>query len=60
VLSRLIGEHLVPLLANAAQRGRVIDLLPVLIRIAGETGLLAARFFGRANLVRIFLCSHLV
>src|SRR5688572_22980548 len=60
VLSRLIGEHLVPLLSNATQSGRVIDLLPVLIRIACETGLLSARFLGRANLVCIFLWSHLV
>jgi hypothetical protein len=60
VLSRLIAEHLVPLLANAPQRRRVIDLLPVLIGIACETGLLPARFLGRANLVRIFLCDHLV
>jgi hypothetical protein len=59
VLSRLVGEHLVPLLANAAQRGRVIDLFPVLIRIACETSLLSAWFFRRANLMRIFLCYHL-
>jgi hypothetical protein len=59
VLSRLVGEHLVPLLPNAAQRRRVIDLFPVLIRIACETSLLSARFLGRANLMRIFLCSHL-
>jgi hypothetical protein len=60
MLSRLIGEHLVPLLAIAAQRGCVINLLPILIRIACETSLLSARFLGRADLVRVFLRSHLV
>ena len=60
VLSRLIAEHLIALFTDAAQRRRRIDLLTVLIRIACETRLLSARFLRRANLVRIFLRSHLV
>jgi len=56
----MTGKYLVARLANATQSGRVIDVLPVLIRIACETGLLSARFLGRANLVCSFLWSHLV
>ena len=43
---------------DAAQRRSLFHLLSILIRITGESGLLSARFRGRANFVLILPCSH--
>ena len=58
VLLRSVAKHLVGFLPTAAQCRSVVHLLPALIGISDEPGLLPARFSGRAGLVLILPCSH--
>src|SRR5205085_7227530 len=58
VLFRGVTKHLVCILTTASQRGRLLLLFPILIRISRKARLLSTRFRRNAGLVLVLSCCH--